>query len=228
MGLSALLLSRDAAVVELLRPLLPELGLSTDQCNSPEVGCQRLANRKYEAIIIDAELPGALAFMASLRQMPTARHAVVFSLTKSTSMTAAFQAGANFVLPKPLSAERAMRSFRAAHGLMMGERRRYYRHPVSLPAVLAYGNQIQSVLLTNLSEGGMAIAISAPLASGQMLKWKFALPESNLCLEGKGEVSWTDARGNAGVRFVHIPRPYKLLLEEWLAGRAQEDRQELS
>lgn len=228
MGLNALLLSQDVAVVELRRPLLPEMGLHTDQCGSPLGGCKRLATQNYEAIIVDADLPGAFDFMASLRHMPTARHAIIFSITKSASMTRAFQAGANFVLPKPLSAERALRSFRAAQGLMLGERRRYYRHPVSLPAVLAHGNKIESVMLTNLSEGGMAIEITSPLVIGQMLKWKFALPENMLCVEGKGEVSWADGRGNAGIRFVHVPQPYKVLLEEWLSTHSLEVPQEIS
>lgn len=224
MSLNALLLSQDVSVVEVLRPILPEIGIHTEHCGSPLTGRQRLATNKYEAIIVDADLPGAFDFMSSLRHMPTARHAIIFSITKSRSMTAAFQAGANFVLPKPLTAERAMRSFRAAHGLMVGERRRYYRHPVSLPAVLAYGNRIESVMLTNLSEGGMAIEVSSPLVMGQILKWKFALPDSMLCVEGKGEVSWSDGHGNAGVRFVHIPQGYKLLLEEWLSELPQNER----
>jgi CheY-like chemotaxis protein len=223
MALNALLLSEDPAVLQVLRPLLPEIGLETDQCSSAENARKLLTNRKYEAIIVDADLTGAFEFMASLRQLPMTRNAIIFSMTSSTSMTAAFQAGANFVLEKPLSSERALRSFRAAHGLILRERRRYYRHPVSTPAILEYGIKTEAVMLTNLSEGGMAIEVDSPLIAGQMLKWKFDLPGTKTSLEGKGEVSWTDDTGHAGVRFVHVPQAFKVVLEEWLTQRTRED-----
>ena len=223
MALSALLLSGDSNVVQVLRPLLPELGITTDQCDSPDACRKMLANQKYEAIIIDADTGGALEFMASLRALPMTRNAIIFAIVRSTSLTAAFQAGANFVLEKPLSVERATRSFRAAQGLILRERRRYYRYPVSMPATLEFGNNVDSVTITNVSEGGMAINVGSPLTNGLIMKWKFDLPDGKGAIEGKGEVSWTDNKNSAGVRFVHIPQNLKIRLEDWLNERAREE-----
>jgi CheY-like chemotaxis protein len=218
-ALSVLLLSTDAAVVQVLRPLLPELGMHTDQCATTDAARKMISAKKYEAIIVDVDISGASEFMASLRQLAMSRNSIIFSLTRSTTMTEAFQAGANFVLEKPLTSDRAMRSFRAAQGLIVRERRRYFRHPVSIRATLEYGNTIEEVTVANLSEGGMAIDVRGALMAGQVLKWKFELPEKHQAVEGKGEVSWFDSSGHAGIRFVFIPQKLKEHLEEWLRSR---------
>jgi CheY-like chemotaxis protein len=220
MPLRALLLSQDAAVVRVLQPLLPELGIETEQCASPESSLQRVSREKFEAIIIDADSPGGFQFLASLRELPMTRHAIVFAIVRSVSTSDAFKAGANLVLEKPLSPEKAMRSFRAAHGMILRERRRYYRHPVNLSATFEYGSNLDGVTITNLSEGGMAIQSSKIFTPGLMMKWKFELPERKGALQGKGEVSWSDSSGHAGVRFVQVPIPYKEKLAIWLSERS--------
>ncbi|HEY3928573.1 MAG TPA: PilZ domain-containing protein [Candidatus Koribacter sp.] len=222
MALKALLLSEDQDVIQLLRSLLPELGIHTDQCVTSASARKLLTSQKYEAIIVDADTIGSLGFLTSLRQLPQSRNAIIFALIHAVSVTVAFQAGANFVLEKPLTLDRAQRSFRAAQGLILRERRRYYRHSVNMFATLEYGNNAEAVTITNLSEGGMAIEVGSNLAAGTVLKWKFDLADRRGTLEGKGEVSWFNA-GKAGVRFVHVPIPYKIKLEEWLAERAQEE-----
>ena len=54
------MLSEDARVIQVLRPLLPELGIHTDQCASVESASELFKTKKYEAIIVDAEAPGEL------------------------------------------------------------------------------------------------------------------------------------------------------------------------
>lgn len=223
MALTAILLSEDPEVVEVLRPLLPELGITTDQCAFPDAALRLLGAQKYEAIIVDDEILGGIEFMSSLRQLPMARNAIIFAIIRYISVTAAFQAGANFALEKPLTLERAHRSFRAAQGLMMRERRRYFRHTVSIEATLEFGNRVEGVVVSNLSEGGMAVETGAPLKPGDLVRLRFDLPERKVSIEGKGEVSWNDNKGHAGICFVHIPLIYKVKLEDWLNERAKDD-----
>lgn len=222
MALNALLLSDDVTVAQILRPLLPELGITTDQCGSPDSARKMIAIQKYETLIIDTEMAGALEFMGSLRDLPMTRNGIIFAVIQNLTVSSAFQHGANFVLEKPLSEERAHRSLRAAQGLILRERRRYYRHPVNFSASLEFGDKLEVVAVTNLSEGGMAVETGVPLTPGLAVRFKFDLPQSR-SLEGKGEVSWTDNNGRAGICFVHVPLVYKVKLEDWLNERARED-----
>ena len=223
MALSAILLSEDPDVVDVLRPLLPELGIATDQCAFPDTAMRLLNSQKYEAVIVDDEILGGVEFMATLRGLPMTRNAIIFAITRYSTVKEAFQAGANFALEKPLTAERAQRSFHAALGLIMRERRRYYRYTVSLPASVEFANRVEAITISNLSEGGMALETSCALTPGLIVKVRFELPGRRFTVEAKGEVSWTDNHNHAGICFQQIPALHKTKLEEWLSERARDE-----
>ena len=70
--------------------------------------------------------------------------------------------GANFVLDKPISLDRATRSVRAAQGLIMRERRRYHRHLVKATGAILVDQGAELPLnITNISHGGISIECSS-------------------------------------------------------------------
>ncbi len=75
-------------------------------------------------------------------------------------------------------------------------------------ATVEAGNKSTTANITNLSEGGMAIDLVEPLAAGTIVKWGFDLPGASERIEGKGEVTWTNPSGNAGVSFVYMPQKF--------------------
>lgn len=223
MSLSALLLTRDEGVIQVLRSVLPEIGIHTDQCASPQIAHLRVVRQKYEAIIVDLDSAESIEFMMNLRQLPQTKNAIIFGILEDMPVTVAFQGGANFVLEKPLIEEKVHKSFRAAYGMIMRERRRYYRHPVELVAYLEDEHNREVASITNISEGGMALKIGFVLIPGMQLKWKFELPDKKLTVEGKGEVSWADVQGNAGIRFVQLSVLNRSRLEEWLGEQSVDE-----
>ena len=178
-----------------LRSVLPGIGIQTDQCASPEIAHLRVVRQKYEAVIVDADSAESIEFMMNLRQLPQTKNTIIFGILEDMPVTVAFQAGANFVLDKPLTPERVHKNFRAAYGMIMRERRRYYRHPVNFIAYLEDEHNREAACVTNISEGGMALKIGFVLVPGLQVKWKFELPGSKQTVEGKGEVSWADVHG---------------------------------
>jgi hypothetical protein len=49
----------------------------------------------------------------------------------------------------------------------------------------------------------------------------FTLPGSNVSLQLKGEVAWTDGTGHVGIRFIGVPQSSQYQLEKWLTERLQ-------
>ncbi len=85
------------------------------------------------------------------------------------------------------------------------------------------GDQELTGTSTNLSEGGMAVRIVGKLpkdAEGQVC---FTLPGSNISLQLKGEVAWTDGTGHVGIRFIGVPQSSQYQLEKWLTERLQSE-----
>jgi c-di-GMP-binding flagellar brake protein YcgR len=163
------------------------------------------------------DLDGGLRVLDGLRQAPSNKNSVIFAILNGTTTTQqAFQMGANFVLQKPIAALNATRCFSAALNFMIREQRRYFRHPVEIPATIEFGEgQKLKATITNLSEGGMAIFFGGkfPLSS---VSANFKLPGAATPLETKVQIAWMEDSGRAGLRFIGMPKDSKKQLDQWL------------
>jgi CheY-like chemotaxis protein len=224
MALESLLLSRDPDVIRVLQPALEKLSIDVEVCRGVSSGQEILRTEKFDAIIVDCDdLKGALSVLEGLRISASNKNSVTFAiLNGSTTTQQAFQMGANFVLQKPITALNARRCFSAAVNFMMRERRRYFRHPVEIPATLSFGEgQRLKVTLTNLSEGGMAIFFRGPVPKGGVSTVAFKLPGAATPLEPKVQVAWMDEAGHAGLRFIDVSNEARTQLDGWLAEQCE-------
>jgi CheY-like chemotaxis protein len=224
MAVSALLVCREDEPVRVIRRALDELGIASDVCGDPQQALIAVGQQKYDAVVVDCDdLPGGGALMRDVRRGTSNRMSIVFALTRGTSVRAAFDLGANFVLEKPVIAERVSRSLRAAHGLMMRERRRYSRQPVNVPAVLSLANgTAKQVVISDVSEGGVALRGVDASQQGAFLRLSFELPRARKTFEVRGEVSWTGPDGRAGFRFSGVSDSAKDELLRWLSAQYQQ------
>ncbi len=226
MNLDSLLISRDAALLGVLRPALEKISVDIEVCPEFRLGHDLLSKRKFDAVIIDCDdLPHGSDLLKSLRQTQGNAKAVAFAVVNGKTTTQdAFQAGANFVLQKPVTPLHAARCFNAALNFMVRERRRYFRHPLEMPMRIGLPNDQEiTATATNLSEGGMALRLSTKLPKDSQVKLRFTLPEVSIALELEGQVAWSDQSGRAGVRFVSVPQSTQYELEKWLTDRLQEE-----
>ena len=225
MPLESLLLSRDPEVIRVVQPALEKLSIEVEVCRGVNSGQEILRTEKFDAIIVDCDdLAGGLVVMEGLRKSVSNKNSVTFAIVNgSTTTQQAFKMGANFVLQKPISALNARRCFSAAVNFMMRERRRYFRHPVEMPAMLSFGEgQKMKVTVTNLSEGGMAIFFRGPLPKGGVSTVSFNLPGAASALEPKVQVAWMDESGHAGLRFFDVSKESRAQLDAWLAGQCDQ------
>lgn len=224
MQLESLLLSRDPEVIRVVQPALEKLSIDVEVCRGVNSGQEILRTERFDAIIIDCDdLKGALGVLEGLRKSVSNKNSATFAIVNGNTTTQqAFKMGANFVLQKPISALNAKRCFSAAVNFMMRERRRYFRHPVEMPATLSFGEgQKMKITVTNLSEGGMAIFFRGPLPKGRVSTVSFNLPGAASALEPKVQVAWMDESGHAGLRFIDVSKESRAQLDAWLAGQSE-------
>jgi len=225
MMLQSLLLCRDPDTLRVFRRALDDLGIGLEVATAAESALERLDRNKYDAIIVDCDdVAGGTNVLAGIQQAPSNKRAIAIALINgTTSMRAAFEMGAHFALDKPVTLERVLRSLRAAHGFMITEQRRYFRHPVSTKAYLSFGVvRDLGCNVTNVSDGGMAIALGEHITPGWAVDVRLELPGTSDIVEVKGEFAWSDGKGNAGIRFVYLPIESKRLLGRWLGERVKQ------
>src|SRR5215468_5210273 len=223
MALEALLLSRDPQVLKTLGKVLDEANIDLQTCSNAEDALQILNRHKYDTFVVDCDdIPAASLVLEQLRKGKSNKSCIAFALVNGkTTIQQAFEMGANFVLDKPISMDRATRSVRAAQGLIMRERRRYHRHLLrATGAILVDAGAELPISITNISHGGISIECNRQLDEGGAARLKFLLPGVKRALEIKGEVMWSNPEGQAGIRFQVVAADVKKELDSWLERRA--------
>jgi len=219
MALTALLVSPDLKAVEVFRRILKDLGISVEHCEDVPTAVTKLAQSCFEALIVDCQDQAyAGATFAAVQKSPHNKGAMVIAIVDNDSnVRDIFARGANFVLYRPISAERAKTSLRAARALMRRERRRHSRQAVHAQATIDCANiENASVILTDLSEEGTAIQCERRLPPSCKVYFQFSLPGQVTTIRLAGEVVWQDSTGRVGIRFAGVPQASRRVLNDWL------------
>jgi CheY-like chemotaxis protein len=218
--LKALLLTRDQEVVRVVRRVLETATAELETATCTAQGRQTISQQKFDAVLVDVDdVQDGGKIIREMRQGKSNSKAIIFAITNHiTSVREAFEIGANFVLEKPVSFERAMRSLRAANGLILRERRRHHRHNVQTTARLTFG-QSRDVPFTlkDISEGGVGLSTTPKPEMKGAVSLRFDLPGCSRSLEARGEFAWSGDGGVVGIRFTSVPPATKLELDAWLA-----------
>jgi len=221
---SVLVVSNDAPTIKHLSASMQQLAMSPEVCVEASAALGLLSQRKFEAVMVDLQLGDqAQAVLEQIRISPSNRTAVIFTISDSDAEDAvAFKTGSSFVLRRPLSPASIDRSLKVAYGLIVRERRRYFRCPVEIPAVIR-GPDMQVVRgkALNISEGGIAIASSVSLKTGIHVQVEFILPDRESQFAVEATICWC-SEGCFGLQFTSLPSHLASELQEWLSRRLEE------
>ena len=175
-----LLICKDSAAIQQVAEGTQQFAIATEVCNEVSMALRLLNRQRFEAVVVDFGLDPAGEILEQVRLSPSNRTAVTFAIagpTKSDSLQVQpNQVQPNFWIERPLSVSSVGRTFKAAFGLIVRERRRSFRCPVTFPAAILANGKERNCQVVNISESGMAIAGSGSLKPGGMLKVVFTLP----------------------------------------------------
>ncbi len=219
MALTSLLVCPDAQAVQVLSRILQDMGIAVEACGNLQMARARLDDRRFDALLVDCQdESGALGLVAHARNTPLNKTIVAIAIVSGRNeVRDIFANGANFVLYKPISRERAAHSMRAARSLMQSERRVRPRIALQADASIDYaGKENVPAALVDLSEEGIAFRSDSKLPPRCKVYFQFALPGSSSLVRLSGEVMWQDSAGRVGIRFAHVPQTSRRVLNDWL------------
>jgi len=219
MALTSLLVCSDAKAVQVLSGILQDLGIGVESCGDLDMARARLEDRHFDALLVDCQdQAAAVELIAQARNTRNNKNTVAIAIVSGQNQVGdIFAKSANFVLYKPISRERATHSMRAARGLMRSERRVRPRIPVRAHTSVSYaGKEDVPAALVDLSEEGIAFRSDNKLPPYCKVYFQFALPGNPALIRLAGEVMWQDSCGRVGIRFAHVPRSSRKVLNDWL------------
>jgi CheY-like chemotaxis protein len=218
MGLNALLVCRDQQSLHVLAVALNTLGIEPEVCQSSSDAMELMTRGYYSALALDFDLPNAALTVKIARLASTQRRPVVFAMIGGlTEIAATFQAGANFVIYKPLTSEQVLRSLRAGKAFMRADLRRSPRQKLETLAYLQFGIAAMPSMVLDLNEQGISLQSPEPLPPLQHVPLRFVLPGTSHMVEGTGEMIWADDHGRAGMLFSRMTAASRKHLKQWLA-----------
>ena len=219
MALTSLVVCPDGSTVDVLRPVLEEMEIRLEHCEDLSQSEARLVHKRFDVVIVDfARQAEAAAVLRHIRSTAVNLKTLVVALVGTgNDVRQIFALGTNFVLYKPISAERARSSLQAARSLVKRERRRSARATVYTKATLDYANveKAQATLL-DLSEEGLSLQSERKLPPCCKVYFQFNLPASPTVVRLSAELVWQDSAGRVGLRFVDVPQSSRRILRDWL------------
>jgi len=213
-----MIVSGDWQEVSVLECILSGLHIGVDVEPRPERAWDKLAKNKIDALILDCDTAGTSGLLQQLQAgLPNCAPVLIASGSHGKNQLAA--TGANFVVEKPISVERAVHTLSAARNMILNGRLRYHRQGLNLPATAALksGRRIR-VRVINLSQGGTRIRARQKLSSGEKLSLRFTLPGTETAVSVTGSVAWIeiDKEAEAGIRFLDLEQSAQRNLQLWL------------
>lgn len=224
----ALLVSADPVTIQQFSRTLQQLSISPEVCREATAAIGLLNRRKFDAVIVDLRLgEQAGLLLDEARLSPSNRTAVTFAITGAADARATLAKRSAFVFERPLSTQSIRNTLRPAYGLILRERRRYFRCPISVPIVVLRKTKPEvHCYSVNLSEGGMALSTFVPLSSGEEVQVQFTLPGQKIPYLIESTICWWKT-GHLGLRFVSLSQECKSELQGWLSRRLEEMLPEL-
>ncbi len=226
MILQTLLVSKDYLSAETLIQVLARFGVAVDRATSADVAVAQLAEERFDQVIVDFADPEAASLvLEACRRLsgPDRNPPVTVALLHDASQSRSILgAGAHFILTRPVVPEQAQKTFRAATALVKRERQQSARVAVQAAVSIHIdeGNTVEGILL-DLSNHGMDVLAAKPLPSAALVHFSFELP-SGASIEGKAEVAWSTANGQAGLHALDMDAKMRQEMREWLAARSRD------
>ncbi len=219
----ALLVSADPVTIHQFSDALQELSISPDVCREVPAAVRLLNRQKFDAVIVDLQLgEQSGSILDEVHLSPSNRTAVTFAISGSDAEDTAFRKRSEFVFARPLSMQSIRNTLNPAYGLILRERRRYFRCPISIPVTILRQDKPEvRCHSVNISEGGMAVSTFVPLMAGENVQVHFVLPDHPATFSAESRICWLKT-GRLGVRFVSLSPAHKSELQGWLSRKLEE------
>lgn len=212
-----LVVEDDKAMLRLLGEVLGQMGAEPHLVANSQHAAELVEQQKFDGIFLDWRMPelDGLELARRIRRSrlnPTVPMVMLTGVHTPTALKECFQAGVDFFLQKPVSVTQLRRLLNASRGLMLEERRRYQRAPVSLVVRCRWDNQQAVAQSVNLSATGILLALDDPPAVGTEVALELELPGQPEAIELAGQVARVTPGCGPAIAFHEPPRGFRLLL----------------
>jgi hypothetical protein len=208
-----LLVSDDPSVLSTMDPILRSFLISPQICPQSGRTGGWLDKTRADLVVVDLEAVHASEVLRRLQESKPEQQPTILAVS---SMDGALP-GVHIVLPKPVTRETGFRSVQVAYSKMLHDFRKHSRFALLQQVLVTDENEQNfTATLINIGAGGIGLKSGETLEIGDILSFRFRLPELESEITLRVRVRWTKADGAAGCEYVYVPCQDAPLLHAWL------------
>lgn len=219
MGLNCLLLTKDATLLAAIQNGFSATNAALEMRADPTTAIELSDRRHLDGFVIDCDIvPRTSDLIAQIRKSRSNKQSIlVVVVNATTSASMAIDAGADFVIAKPVQDKQLQNILDIALPRMEREHRRYFRHKIDLPVELInQTGETFSAKLLNVSESGLALTRFGSSPASGVVTIRFELPSAHSqTFQAKADVVWNDSFA-MGLRFLRIEPACRQGFTAWL------------
>jgi len=202
---SALLVDSEPPVCDLLQEILKSEGMQAVTLASASEAVGYASAQKFDVVFVDSSSPvsDGIELTRKIRRSGHNRRTPIVMITtpKYTGfLTEGFEAGASFMVYKPIDSTRLLRLVRVMQGAIENEIRRFRRVPVQVKALIRSGNDELEAATIDLSLNGALVRAQRIFPRGAPVKINLFLGPLEPVV-GHGSVMRTVNDTQMGIQF---------------------------
>lgn len=226
MSLKVLAIDRDLAALKMLRPLGTALGHTVLTTEDYDVGAQKSESQRFDIVFLGLdEQPEGLRTARRIRNSPINHDTTLVVLSPADdikTLRLAFSEGADYVLPKPIAANRIRPMLAAIDSPGWKGKRPAARMPLFTPVKCLWDQQQTVLSSLNISESGMLLKPSLDLEVGHEVALEFAIAEVGGSLSATARIARKEETRSVAVEFTDLTPETRNAIQLYILGRLKE------
>ena len=217
---SALLVDSEPPISGLLQEILKSEGTETVTLASGSQAADYARAQKFDVVFVDSSSPvsDGIELTRKIRGSGFNRKTPIVMITtpKYTGfLTEGFEAGASFLVYKPLDRTRLLRLVRVTQGAIENEIRRFRRVAVELKVRIQGGTEEIDAATIDVSLDGLFVRVQRVFPQGMPVKVSLFLGEKEPVV-GRGSVKRTVNNDRMGIQFDGLSASESTRLQDFL------------
>jgi CheY-like chemotaxis protein len=217
---SALLVDSEPPICELLQEILKSEGMEAVTLASASEAVAYAQSQKFDVVFVDSSSPvsDGIELTRKIRSTGHNRRTPIVMITspKYTGfLTEGFEAGASFLVYKPIDRMRLVRLVRVTQGAIENEIRRFRRVAVEVKAHIKCGDDEVDAATIDLSLNGALVRAPRIFPRGSFVKISL-FPGSTEPVVGHGSVMRTVSSDQMGIQFDGLSLSESARLQDFL------------
>jgi two-component system chemotaxis response regulator CheY len=217
---SALLVDSDQPICGILQEILKSEGMGPVTLASASQAADYARAQKFDVVFVDSSSPvsDGIELTRKIRGSGFNRKTPIVMITtpKYTGfLTEGFEAGASFLVYKPIDRTRLLRLVRVTQGAIENEIRRFRRVAVELKARVKGGSEEIEAATIDVSLDGALVRAERVFPQGMPVKISLFLGETEP-LVGQGSVKRTVNNNRMGIQFDGLSHNESNRLQDFL------------